>query len=191
MARLRKSAAHLGYPLDNKVLARKLSDAVLGKTVTQHVRLTLDHSGALNVQVRPYKHHETMNIALSKYALSPDVQETAHKISRRQFYDGERRRLQAIWSDQGEPIDEVIFFDENGLLCEGSFTSLFLQFDGQLLTPRLNNILPGILREDWIAKGNAVEADLTVDDLKCAKQVFIGNSLRGLIRARLPSYNCL
>jgi len=191
MHRLRKSASELGYPLDEDGLARALSDAVAGKAVTQHVRLSLDHNGTVTVTTKPYIHRDRMNIALSKYPLSPGVQETAHKVSRRQFYDGERERLKAIWIDDGRPMDEVIFLDKNGLLCEGSFTSLFVQIRGLIYTPRLNNILPGVLRQDWIERGKAFERDLTIDDLKIAEQILVGNSLREAIPATVLSYNCL
>ena len=55
--------------------------------------------------------------------------------------------------------------------------------DGRLLTPRGGALMPGILRERLIEMGQAYEGDVRVADLEGG--FFIGNSLRGLIPAKL------
>ena len=42
---------------------------------------------------------------------------------------------------------------------------------------------PGTLRAELIAQGRAVEAVLTLEDLRSADAIFLGNSVRGLVRA--------
>lgn len=119
--------------------------------------------------------------------MTSDRQETRYKVSDRNFYDGERRRLQALTS-----CDEILFLNEAGELCEGSFTSLFIEKNGRLYTPALSSgLLPGILREEMIATGQAEEETLNLDDLKNADKVYVGNSLRGLIEVTLKSYDRL
>src|SRR3546814_4688997 len=77
-----------------------------------------------------------------------------------------------------------LFTDPEGRLTEGSFTNLFVERGGLLLTPALQRgLLPGILRRTLIEEGRAVEADLTPADL--AHGFYIGNALRGLVRAQL------
>ena len=118
---------------------------------------------------------------MSRYALTPKRQEAAYKTSKRQFYDGERARLKASHN-----IDEVIFLGQNGALCEGSYTSIYLEIDGQIFTPPLSaNILPSILRAELIETGKVAARDLTQEDLVRADKIWCGNSLRGLIAARL------
>jgi len=59
---------------------------------------------------------------------------------------------------------------------------LFVECDGQFLTPRLETgLLPSILRRELIEAGKAKEADLRIEDL--SDGFWVGNSLRGLIRA--------
>jgi para-aminobenzoate synthetase / 4-amino-4-deoxychorismate lyase len=78
----------------------------------------------------------------------------------------------------------VVFTNAAGALTEGSFTTVFVERDGRLLTPPLaHGLLPGILRRDLIDQGQAVEALLTPNDLR--QGFLLGNSLRGLMRARL------
>jgi len=55
---------------------------------------------------------KSLKLSISKYPLTPDVQNTSHKISNRQFYDGERDRLRTLTG-----ADEVVFLNaKNELL---------------------------------------------------------------------------
>jgi len=96
-----------------------------------------------------------------------------HKTSDRGFLDRARAASGA---------DEVAFVDPNGFVTEGSFTSIFVERDGMLVTPPLaRGLLPGVLRAELIDQGRACEGALTPDDL--ANGFFVGNALRGLIPA--------
>jgi para-aminobenzoate synthetase/4-amino-4-deoxychorismate lyase len=80
---------------------------------------------------------------------------------------------------------EVVFVRPDGAITEGSFTNVFVERDGVLVTPPLAlGLLPGVLRARLLAEGRAVEGKVTAADL--AGGFFIGNALRGLIPARLP-----
>ncbi len=123
-------------------------------------------------------------LGLSRYPLTPEVQETQYKTTARDFYDGERARVKALIGS-----DEVIFVNENGELCEGSFTSLFIKSKKSLLTPDLScGLLPGVLRQDLINSGQAREVKLTLKDIKTADAIYVGNSLRGLMPAKFIDY---
>jgi len=179
-SRLRNAAKHMGFPFNEKDFDTALQTLNTCKT-DQRVRLTLDISGTFKMTHVDYSHLETLNVSISRYALSPDVQITAHKISNRQFYEGERERVNALTG-----ADEVLFMNEDGNLCEGSFTSLFIEKDGELFTPPLSaGLLPGILRAELIQTGQAIESSLKMDDLLSADKIYLGNSLRGLILAKL------
>ena len=112
------------------------------------------------------------------------IQETRVKTTARDFYDGERARLKALLE-----IDEVIFLNKNQQLCEGSFTSLFIEKNGRLLTPALIcGLLPGVLRQALINSGEVEETILTLNDLKTADKIYVGNSLRGLMTASFKDF---
>ena len=83
--------------------------------------------------------------------------------------------------------DEVILLNERGEVCEGTITNVFVDIgDGVLVTPALAcGLLPGVLRGELLDAGRAREAVLSPADLMDAKALFVGNSLRGLIPARL------
>ena len=99
------------------------------------------------------------------------------KTSARGFYDAARTASGTF---------EVLFVDAAGFLTEGSFTNLFVPRGDVLVTPpATRGLLPGVLRATLLAEGRAVEGDLRPADL--ADGFLIGNSLRGLIPARLAN----
>jgi para-aminobenzoate synthetase/4-amino-4-deoxychorismate lyase len=152
-------------------------------TAPQRVRWELDKVGKIKITSASYTPiTEPLKIAVSQYPLTKAVQRHDVKTSRRDFYDGERARIKALLPE----VDEVIFVNAAGQLCEGSFTSLFLDIDGARLTPALSaGLLPGVLRGELITSGDVSEATLTPADLSKADAVWLGNSLRGLMRAEL------
>lgn len=179
-ARMMKSAKALGYPF-NPAQYDALTEGIKTETNDQHIRMTLSADGDLNLSQKDFVSLDRPKIMVSPHKLSKQVQYSKHKISRRNFYDEERERLKALTG-----IDEVIFLNESGKLCEGSFTSIFIEKDGKLLTPALKTgILPGVLRAELLRSKKARTADLTEDDLLGAKNIYIGNSMRGLMPAAL------
>lgn len=177
--RMDASARALGYPF-TRADARAVLDATEADT-PQRLRLSLSAYGALSLQNAPLVPLQTpLRVALSQNPLSATVQEFDHKVDARDFYDGERDRVKAICG-----ADEVIFVNADGALCEGSFTSLFIKRGETYFTPsRSCGLLPGVLRADMIAAGQAVETMLGPDDLLDG-EIYLGNSLRGLMRATL------
>ena len=181
-ARMREAAEALGYPFNEAAFDTALLSLNSCET-PQRVRLTLKAQGHFNLSFADYVPLEELKVSISKYPLTPQVQDTAQKISHRQFYDGERERIQALTG-----ANEVLFLNGDGELCEGSFTSLFIEKDGQLLTPPLSaGLLPGILRQELLETGRATEKTISLDMLQQADAVYLGNSLRGLIPSALIS----
>jgi 4-amino-4-deoxychorismate lyase len=82
-------------------------------------------------------------------------------------------------------VDEYIFLNENDEVCEGTITNIFADLGTGLVTPPTScGLLPGILRGELL-QGNVRAEIIPFARLKTAKQIFVGNSLRGLIPANL------
>jgi para-aminobenzoate synthetase/4-amino-4-deoxychorismate lyase len=123
--------------------------------------------------------HTQWRFALSPYRVDSRDVLLRHKTSWREFHDDEQSRLSRVAGS-----DEVVFQNERGEVCEGSRTNIFVSRGGKLVTPPLSSgLLDGILRRELIETGECIEAVLTPADL--TGDVFLGNSLRGLIRAQL------
>ena len=110
--------------------------------------------------------------------VDPSDWRLSHKTTDRDFYEDALRAAQSLGGA------EAILVRDDGLVTEGSFTNVFVERGGILLTPPTSlGLLPGILREYLIEKGQAREAELTLDDLKHGFQ--LGNAVRGLFSAKL------
>ena len=82
--------------------------------------------------------------------------------------------------------DEAILLNERDEISEGTYTNVFIEREGRLLTPPLSSgTLPGCLRDELLESGHCNEAVLTMADLQEASRIYLGNSLRGLIRAEM------
>ncbi|MEP6343092.1 MAG: aminodeoxychorismate synthase component I [Maricaulaceae bacterium] len=171
---------------DEKIMQNVLEHLVAYQPANSpaRVRLTVDVGGKVSLKDEILKPIDVpLRVALSKYALTAKRQETQHKASLRDFYDGERYRLK-----QSHGIDEVIFTNKNSELCEGSFTSLFIEKNGKLYTPPLDaGLLPGVLRAKMLTNGDAITSVLKLNDLQTADAIYLGNSLRGLMPAKLTN----
>lgn len=182
LARLKRSARILKYTFNNRKVRQRLNKTIQAKTMDQRVRLTLDKSGAVSVTVQKFEALNTpLTLAISKHALSNSVQNFDHKISTRDFYDGERERLNTQYG-----IDEVLFMNTEGYLCEGSFTTLFIKRNGLLYTPPNScGLLPGILRQSLILENTVIERAFKPEDILETDEIFVGNSMRGLMPTKL------
>lgn len=175
LARLTASARALGFAFDRHATRNELQAATFRLREPARVRLLLSRSGAIAVDVTPLPAATAgpVDVAVAPLPLDPRDLRLAHKTSDRRF-----------WPAPPPGCFETIFVDAQGELTEGSFTSIFVDGGGQLLTPPLDRgLLPGVLRAELIARGEVVEMPLTPADL--AQGFYIGNAVRGLIRARL------
>jgi len=177
LARMKRSAAEFGFPFDRHAARNELQAATFPLPAARRIRLRLSPSGAIAIEVRPLPEgpRQPVPVAVQPLPVATRDFRLAHKTSDRAFHD-EARRKAGTW--------EVIYHDPDGFLTEGSFTSLFVERDGRLVTPPLaRGLLPGILRERLLAAGRAVEADLRTEEL--AGGFLVGNALRGLVPAVL------
>ena len=82
-----------------------------------------------------------------------------------------------------EEIFDVV--NERDEVTEGSRTNVFIRRNGNLLTPPPSSgLLDGCLRKALIESGECAEAVLSLADLAQAEDVYLGNSLRGLVPAK-------
>jgi 4-amino-4-deoxychorismate lyase len=173
LARMQATAARLGYRFDRGEVDRLLASLPPGDL---RVRLLLEPAG-LSISHGAL----TPNPALWRLAYAADRLAAGDpwlqvKTTRRALYDRARAALPS-------GVDELVFLNTRGEICEGTITNIFVQAEGVLLTPPLaSGLLPGCLRAELLETGAAREAVLRPDDL-AGLPLFVGNSLRGLIPA--------
>jgi para-aminobenzoate synthetase / 4-amino-4-deoxychorismate lyase len=175
--RMKASARAFEFAFDRHEARNRLHAATFHLDCAVKIRLLAGRSGSLAIEIRelPTPADGPLLIKLVPLPVDPSDFRLAHKTTDRAFYDQARR-------DTG--ADEVIFVAPDGQLTEGSFTALFVERNGKLLTPPLTaGLLPSVLRRELIEAGRAEEAVLTEADL--AGAFFLGNSVRGLAAAEM------
>lgn len=183
LRRLYASAHALGFPADPEAVGQALREC-RGERVPLRVRLTLARDGKANATTAPFEplpDDTVWTLRIARTRIDSGDPLIRHKTTRRQVYEAARTEFSR------EEADEVLLLNERGELCEGTISNVFVDVgEPALVTPPLGcGLLPGVLRGDMIDEGTARERVLTEADLRTARALHVGNSLRGLIRTRL------
>lgn len=175
LLRMQASAAVFGFAYDRHAARNELQAATFRLRAVSRVRLMLAPSGRMAVEVRPLPPlpDGPVEVCLKPLPVAPHDFRLRHKTTDRAFLDSAR----------GDAF-EAVFALPDGRVTEGSFTNIFLERDGLLLTPPLAaGLMGGTLRNELVDQGRAFETELRAVDL--SEGFSIGNSLRGLLPARL------
>ena len=172
-----RTCADFGYTFDEAAIRTAL--AQINGDHLLRCRLAVDADGFTLTHAPIAPVDRVWSLAISDTRLSSNDPWLRVKTSQRAVYDTARAALP-------DGIDELIFLNERDEVCEGTITNVFAEMNGTLVTPALSSgVLPGILRQTLICAKRAKVGKLTLDDLRIADTLYVGNSLRGLIKARL------
>ena len=175
--RMRAAAGDLDFRFDRHAARNELQAATFRHKEPAMVRLLLSPKGSMAIEVKPLPElpHGPVEVVVRPLPVDPSDYRLRYKTTGKDVLKQVRRDANAF---------EAVFTDPEGRLTEGSYTNIFVERGGKLLTPpQERGLLPGLLRQRLIDEGKAEEADLTVADL--GKGFLIGNMIRGLIKARL------
>lgn len=178
LSRLARSALRLGFPMSDPTFMLDAFEA----EGPRRLRLTMDRHGALDLTSALYDAQaadSVWSLQVSPVRLLSTDPWLLVKSTHRALYNKTRSVLP-------DGVDEVVFMNERNELCEGTITNVFVDFGQGLVTPPCScGLLPGILREEMLEAGRAHEQVIPIEQLRQANAIYVGNALRGLIRARL------
>lgn len=180
LTRMKRSAERLGFEFDRHAARNQIHALCFELDRPARLRLLASRRGssALEAGPMPEPFDDFAAAVALPNPLDPSDWRLAHKTTDRAFYEDAFAAAKSLGGR------EAVLVREDGLVTEGSFTSVFVERDGILLTPPASlGLLPGVLREYLIEKGEAREAELTLDDL--ANGFKLGNAVRGLFSAKL------
>lgn len=168
-ARLARGAAALGWRFE----AAMFDKLLVGPADPARLRLTLDGGGRMSATASPLPESPPVwRLGLASERLRSDDPWLRLKSSNRAAYDAARAALPP-------GLDEVIFLNERGEVCDGSITTVFFDRGQGMRTPPLAaGLLPGVLRASLAVP----EETLLPQDLPQLR-LWVGNALRGLIPA--------
>jgi para-aminobenzoate synthetase / 4-amino-4-deoxychorismate lyase len=182
LKRLADSCRYFSIPLDRRKLKSGLKN--LEKEISAgecKVRILISQRGDITIEKEPLeKIAVPVKIKMSPRKVDPDNAFLYHKTTLRDLYDKEMARARR------GGFFEVIFLNTKGEVTEGSITNVFILKDGKLYTPPVKcGLLPGVLREYLLKEGKAREKVIYRKDILDADKVYIGNSVRGLLKTRI------
>ena len=183
-ARLQITAQHFRYPLmqmslecDMERMARQTHS--MGDW---RVRLALSITGEVQITAEPLP--PTVQPVALQLAHQPIANAVAHsdvvrfKTSVRQHYDA--------FKPQSADIFDIVLFNEDGQITEGTRGNIAVQLDGRWVTPPLQcGLLPGVGRALALSQGRLTEQVVTLQEASYASGWAFINSLRGWLDARL------
>ncbi|MFO1057171.1 MAG: aminotransferase class IV [Dongiaceae bacterium] len=182
--RLAASAAALGFACDPAAVERRLGDLAASFAGPRRVRLLLHRDGAVelsDVALTPPR--LPLRVAWARSRVDSADPLLRHKTTSRALFEAELAAARAACE-----ADEVLFLNQRGEVTEGSWTTLFLRRGEGLVTPPLAcGLLAGTLRRALLedpARCTA-EAVLSREEIAVAGELLLGNSVRGLMAARL------
>jgi para-aminobenzoate synthetase/4-amino-4-deoxychorismate lyase len=176
LLRLRRSAEFFGRSPDPEQMERQL-DQLAGELphASHRVRLLVDGNGATSVSAAPLDDlPDPFRVAVTPFPQAvlnnPYV---AHKTTRRDIYDA---ALESV-----NEVDDVLLWNHRGEVTESTIANVFIERTGELVTPPVTaGLLPGVYRQRLLESGKAHEQTVTVEDLRRAQAIYLGNSVRGL-----------
>jgi para-aminobenzoate synthetase/4-amino-4-deoxychorismate lyase len=180
LARLERTAFAFGLTLSTGAARAALLDAAQApRSSDALLRLRLE-AGDIVVTERPLEPPpDDVTITIAPQRLDTKDQTLRYKTTRRGVHDD------AFGHAVRNGCFEAVLLGREDFVADGSRMTIFVARGETLLTPPLTHgALAGILREELLSNGVALERPITREDL-ASNAVFIGNSARGLLRARL------
>ena len=183
--RLERSATALEFRFNRAALEADLATRARAWTADPHarrVRLVLSREGGWELTDAPAtpRDRRPLTLVVASGRLDAGDPFLRHKTTRRDPYD------QAFAEAEAAGADEAVLLNRQGEIADASRHSLFVHAGGRLITPRRSaGALPGVLRDALIRRRWASEGAVTLETIAEADAIFVGNSLRGLRRARL------
>ncbi|BEK14248.1 bifunctional anthranilate synthase component I family protein/class IV aminotransferase [Campylobacter lari] len=137
------------------------------------IKLKLFKNGLYEFDFSNIQENSSKKLLMSKDIVKVNLL-THHKTSLRSLYEANSH----LWKEN--ICYDVVFFDEKGILCEGSRSNIIINLNDEYFTPYAKNCLNGIYRQTLLKHKLIKEKDITKDELLNAKEIYAINSLRGL-----------
>lgn len=181
LERLKKSADHFLFLLDEKRLRLKVARSLRGLLPREkkRVKIILGKNGKTGIEVRDFPAVKNeIKVIVSEMKTNSSDASLYFKTTDRKLYDDEHAKYSA------EGYFDVLFLNENNFITEGAISNIFVRKGDRWVTPPLNDgVLAGIERKNWLNGDSTVfESSLRPGDLLSADEIVLTNSLRGRTR---------
>jgi para-aminobenzoate synthetase / 4-amino-4-deoxychorismate lyase len=181
LARMEASARHFSY--------RWIEAAVRGAVAAAQrdyphgcwrLRLTLDGAGFVTVSCTPHTNdtNRVWRVSVAREPIDECDPFLFNKTTRRAVYE-QARHAQPL-------VDDVILWNRRGEVTESTIANVVAEIDGERYTPPIEcGLLGGTFRAELLEAGTIRERVMTREEFAAASRLWLINSLRGWIEARL------
>jgi para-aminobenzoate synthetase/4-amino-4-deoxychorismate lyase len=182
LCRMDASARYFDFPFDREAVLHALQclESELSGT-PQKIRLLLDSLGVPTCEASPLAPDAPAGVARLGFATFPvDSSDIFlyHKTTHRHVYLEARRSR--------PDCDDVLLWNEQGLVTESSIANVVIFHEGEWITPPVEcGLLPGTFRAWLLDQGKIHEKPVTMGMLDHAERVFLVNSVRKWREAHL------
>ena len=177
--RMAGGADYFQYPFDReKVRVAMLAKAAAFTAEPIKVRVMLAQSGEVVVEGAPAGVRPPAELVLAATPVDSQNPFLYYKTTNRAVY------TEALANRTAG--NDVILYNERGEVTEASSSNLVFQIEGRLVTPPVSaGLLGGTFRAELLEGGQVEEGTVLVDDLKRCERVWLINSVRRWLDARL------
>jgi len=173
IARLAGSAAHFSFHCDVPKVRDEIISSASRVDGSACLRLTLSEQGETTLQSSPLPGPYVQRLRLSTIRVNSGDEFLYHKTTRRGVYDQAR----------GECDDhtDAILVNERGEITETTVMNVAVFREDRWVTPQLScGLLPGVLRQELLARMEIVEGVIPAHSLQAGQLVRCFNALRGV-----------
>lgn len=179
--RLFDSARYFSYPIGIEKIRVELETVSKSFGEKPHrVRLLASNDGSIDIQASVFDTEliTPWHVSIANDPIDPQNRYLYHKTTYRDVYESAKA---------GHPdCDDVILWNTQVEVTESTIANVVIRLNGELLTPPVSSgLLPGTFRAHLLDEGIVRESIISLDDLKNAEEIFLVNSLRGWIPAKL------
>lgn len=185
LARLKNSAGYFDFVFRKKEILTALSGLKRHfKKSAYRVRLFLNKDGKIRLESSLWNKAAAKmpKVCFSRKKTDSKDLFLYHKTTNRKFYDAEYKKCRR------EGFYDVLFRNEKGEITEGAISNIFVKKNGKFYTPPLKcGLLNGVYRRYLLDSQNGVieEKPLLFKDIINAEEIYLSNSVRGLVRVQL------
>lgn len=183
--RLFASAEYFNFGFDRNSIIKGLKN-LEGKFAdgrNYRARLLLCKDGRLDLSFSKLnKRAGAAKVRFSDKKVSSDTLFLYHKTTKRALYDKEHAR----W--RGKGYFDIIFTNEKNQITEGAISNIIIKKNNIYYTPPVEcGLLDGVFRRYLLKSGKLPirEKILRKKDIKAADEVYMVNSVRGMVRVTL------
>jgi len=180
LERMADAARYFGYRWSEPAVRQAVAEAARDhSTGCWRVRLLLPRDGRPAIECTPHAPDARVwQVGFARAPITPTDPFILHKTTHRHVYEAARRSR--------DDVDDVLLWNAREEVTESTIANVVAEIDGIRYTPSVDSgLLAGTFRAELLDRGLIRERVLTKAQVVSAPRLWLINSVRGWVEARL------